>query len=292
MERLESSRTATTSAPAVQEDQIRDYRRNQRARFLAQRAVSRFRSRNFNRSLESQINPEEQPALSQRRRANMVPAEVLYNTFSDTVTHSVYQATGLIDGSISIRFGGHAPARILDDPELDELDTELIHVCLAEQIQDPHPEITDTEEREEWGLPPLQSFSNPFASEGGGEEEPIFHNSTEPTISRPIYDESSDSDSLGLEASDFTNAQSEVLWAGIDEEREQMDYPTLKALTDDLKKETALSSVTSQYTPPTEPLMGQVNYPPATSSASPYDSNAYAREQLRTVKGKCLTSNT
>lgn len=89
MERIESTRQASSTSPAVQEDQIRDYRRSQRARFMAQHVANRLRPRRFQRTLESQINPDEQLAISQRR-ADMVPAEVLYNTFADTVSHSVY----------------------------------------------------------------------------------------------------------------------------------------------------------------------------------------------------------
>ncbi|XP_074570356.1 uncharacterized protein LOC141826935 [Curcuma longa] len=53
------------------------------------------------------------------------------------------------------------------------------------------------------------------------------------------------------------------------EQLEKMDYPIMRSL---MNTEKALSSsAISAYNPPTEPLMGQINYPPAQSSQSPYE---------------------
>ncbi|AAN75640.1 polyprotein [Taro bacilliform virus] len=85
------SNPSTSSTVPSQQDQIRDYRNMQRVRHTAERAARRIFPGRFNRTLESQINPEAEIRLSQQRRAAMVPAEVLYNTSPSTRNQKVYQ---------------------------------------------------------------------------------------------------------------------------------------------------------------------------------------------------------
>ncbi|CDN68224.1 polyprotein [Grapevine Roditis leaf discoloration-associated virus] len=103
------SRTTTQQLPAVSsrrpesihnrdqplfEDQVRDYRRNQRRRFIAEQALRRtigkIRGRRYNQTLEQTIDPEEELSQSMQERANLVPAEVLYRTRRDNINHQVY----------------------------------------------------------------------------------------------------------------------------------------------------------------------------------------------------------
>ncbi|ATV81254.1 polyprotein [Grapevine badnavirus 1] len=76
------------------EDQIRDYRRGQRRRFVARQAArriaSRITGRRFNQTLEQVVNPEESLQQSMQERANLVPAEVLYRSRRDDINHRVY----------------------------------------------------------------------------------------------------------------------------------------------------------------------------------------------------------
>lgn len=76
------------------EDQIREYRRNQRRRFVADQAIrrttERIRGRRYNQTLEQTLNPDEELKQSMQQRANIVPAEVLYRSRRDTVNHQVY----------------------------------------------------------------------------------------------------------------------------------------------------------------------------------------------------------
>ncbi|XP_074557517.1 uncharacterized protein LOC141813446 [Curcuma longa] len=81
----EVSQPSTSS----QEDQIRDYRRMARLRYEAQRRLPG--ARNGPRTLESQLNPEAELELSQRRRASLVPAETLYSANWSEPRHRVYQ---------------------------------------------------------------------------------------------------------------------------------------------------------------------------------------------------------
>lgn len=78
----------TTSIPN-QQDQIRDYRRWQRLRHEWNRRTRR--NNRPGRALESALNPEAELEWSQRRRANMVPAETLYEAGWNTTNHRVYQ---------------------------------------------------------------------------------------------------------------------------------------------------------------------------------------------------------
>ena len=78
-----TSRTQTqevsTSTPLV-EDQIRNYRRNQRRIFNARRRLGQliFRNTDINAQvLEQQIDPQAQLQLSMRERAAIAPAEDL-----------------------------------------------------------------------------------------------------------------------------------------------------------------------------------------------------------------------
>lgn len=80
------------------------------------------------------------------------------------------QMSSLLDKSISIRFSGHTAAQQTEAPEVDDLDVELIHAFIQ---HGEYPEITDPEEREQWGLAPLQITT--ICTEGGGKDpDPIF----------------------------------------------------------------------------------------------------------------------
>uniref|UniRef100_A0A5K1AE72 Polyprotein n=1 Tax=Nymphaea colorata TaxID=210225 RepID=A0A5K1AE72_9MAGN len=81
---------ASTSQPEF-EDQIRDYRSSQRRRHNFQRRVNSLIRRNYREVLEEQLQPEQQLSISLRERANMVPAEALYASRSNTSQHRVYQ---------------------------------------------------------------------------------------------------------------------------------------------------------------------------------------------------------
>lgn len=86
--------SATPGAPLV-EDQIREYRQSQRAKFIRERklkkAMQRFRRRQpTSETLEQQIAPEVQLQLSMAERASIAPAEVLYRSRRDDVHHRVY----------------------------------------------------------------------------------------------------------------------------------------------------------------------------------------------------------
>ncbi|CAD5196041.1 unnamed protein product [Musa acuminata subsp. malaccensis] len=84
-----TSRTRTqevsTSTPLI-EDQIRNYRRNQRRIFNARRRLGQLISRNPDSNiqvLEQQIDPQAQLQLSMRERAAIAPAEILYHSRRD-----------------------------------------------------------------------------------------------------------------------------------------------------------------------------------------------------------------
>ncbi|GJU28358.1 hypothetical protein Tco_1166979 [Tanacetum coccineum] len=88
---LNRSSTQTTELP-TQEDQIRGYRAMTRGRYQVARATRRvFERNNYNITLESAVDPERQLELSRERRANLVPAEVLYSNNRSTARHRVYQ---------------------------------------------------------------------------------------------------------------------------------------------------------------------------------------------------------
>ncbi|KAG6485231.1 hypothetical protein ZIOFF_053764 [Zingiber officinale] len=87
------TRTRTEGAPLF-EDQVREYRQNQRRRYNAQRAVQRVARRitggSYNNALEQQLDPQTQLRLSMQERASIVPAEVLYHSRRDDAHHRVY----------------------------------------------------------------------------------------------------------------------------------------------------------------------------------------------------------
>nr|QVX19934.1 ORF3 polyprotein [Spiraea yellow leafspot virus] len=91
------------------EDQIRGYQRMQRARHNARRALQRTFSGRFRNTLEQQLNPDAELALSRRRRANLVPAEVLYTYNGDEPVNRVYQhyeerSAHIVDRQMDFRF--------------------------------------------------------------------------------------------------------------------------------------------------------------------------------------------
>ncbi|AVA17861.1 polyprotein [Birch leaf roll-associated virus] len=107
-----------TEIPTV-EDQIRDYRRSQRRWYNARRrlrnavrSLTPERGRTMSRSasmsststrgstrwtqgydetLESELNPDAELQISQRRRARIIPAETLYGALNSEPEHRVYQ---------------------------------------------------------------------------------------------------------------------------------------------------------------------------------------------------------
>ncbi|ABR01170.1 hypothetical protein [Lucky bamboo bacilliform virus] len=87
---------ASTSTVPNQEDQIRDYRANARLRHDAQRQLQRVRRtltgrQGYRRTLEQHIDPNEQLQLSQKKKAAIVPTEVLYDDGWHSTVHKVYQ---------------------------------------------------------------------------------------------------------------------------------------------------------------------------------------------------------
>ena len=99
----------TTNPTENLDDQIRGYRRFQRARHVAQRAVRRTLARDFRQSLEQQLDPNRELSLSRRRRANLVPAEVLYSYNNNEPVNRVYQhyeelRSLIVDGQQDLRY--------------------------------------------------------------------------------------------------------------------------------------------------------------------------------------------
>ncbi|GJY91421.1 hypothetical protein Tco_0506617 [Tanacetum coccineum] len=89
---LNRSSTQTQTELPTQEDQIRGYRQMARNRHQVARTTRRvFGRNNYNRTLETAVDPERQLEISRERRANLVPAEVLYSNNRSTARHRVYE---------------------------------------------------------------------------------------------------------------------------------------------------------------------------------------------------------
>ncbi|GJX25639.1 hypothetical protein Tco_0231935 [Tanacetum coccineum] len=89
---LNRSSTQTQTELPTQEDQIRGYRQMARNRHQVARTTRRvFGRSNYNRTLETAVDPERQLEISRERRANLVPAEVLYSNNRSTARHRVYE---------------------------------------------------------------------------------------------------------------------------------------------------------------------------------------------------------
>ncbi|KAH0450859.1 hypothetical protein IEQ34_021551 [Dendrobium chrysotoxum] len=71
------------------EDQIPGYMMRSRIAYSLQRRLSRRPP--FQPTLESQLNPDAELQMSQQRRANLVPAETLYEDGWTAQRHRVYQ---------------------------------------------------------------------------------------------------------------------------------------------------------------------------------------------------------
>ena len=87
---LNSGSITQTEAP-TQEDQVRGYQQLQRMRYNTTRGIQRRFGSRYDQTLESAISPERQLEISRDRRAQLVPAEVLYSSNRNTVQHRVYQ---------------------------------------------------------------------------------------------------------------------------------------------------------------------------------------------------------
>nr|GFB68259.1 hypothetical protein [Tanacetum cinerariifolium] len=86
-----SSMQIQTELP-TKEDQIRGYRQMAQNRHQVARTTRRvFGRNNYNRTLETTVEPERQLEISRERRANLVPAEVLYSNNRSNARHKVYE---------------------------------------------------------------------------------------------------------------------------------------------------------------------------------------------------------
>ncbi|KAL6012836.1 hypothetical protein ACLOJK_003325 [Asimina triloba] len=81
---------ATSSLPTL-DDKIRGYRQMQRTRHLTNQRFRRIFSRNYRNTIERQLDPNAELMLSRQRRANLVPAEVLYSHNNGEPHNRVYQ---------------------------------------------------------------------------------------------------------------------------------------------------------------------------------------------------------
>ncbi|GJY84042.1 Orf y [Tanacetum coccineum] len=89
---LNRSSTQIQTELPTQEDQIRGYRQMARNRHQVARTTRRvFRRNNYTRTLERAVDPERQLEISRERRANLIPAEVLYSNNRSTARHIVYE---------------------------------------------------------------------------------------------------------------------------------------------------------------------------------------------------------
>nr|GEX48340.1 TPA: orf y [Tanacetum cinerariifolium] len=89
---LNRSSTQTQTELPTQEDQIHGYRQMARNRHQVARTTRRvFGRNNYNRTLETAVDPERQLEISRERRANLVLAEVLYSNNRSTARHRVYE---------------------------------------------------------------------------------------------------------------------------------------------------------------------------------------------------------
>ncbi|GKB89835.1 hypothetical protein Tco_0962107 [Tanacetum coccineum] len=123
--------TSTDDLP-TQDDQVRDYQWTQRRRFELQRGFRRLRGQRYNNTLESMVNPEQQLAISGRRRAQLAPAEVLYSYHRQTARHRVYEHYS--EQRINCGEGDQVDLRLCNDQSYQALQREgmqHIHIGLA-----------------------------------------------------------------------------------------------------------------------------------------------------------------
>ncbi|KAJ3691582.1 hypothetical protein LUZ61_020746 [Rhynchospora tenuis] len=112
-----SGRGPGTTTPTIQ-DQICGYRLGSRLQFEAQRRLPGI-NRRYQRSLESQMNPDAELSMSQYRRAQQVPAEVLYQAGWSERRHRVYQHYS--DERILVTDGQQLEVPFITDESYDQL---------------------------------------------------------------------------------------------------------------------------------------------------------------------------
>ncbi|GKC22094.1 hypothetical protein Tco_1024244 [Tanacetum coccineum] len=123
--------TSTDDLP-TQDDQVRNYQWTQRRRFELQRGIRRLRGQRYNNTLELMVNPEQQLAISGRRRAQLAPAEVLYSYHRQTARHRVYEHYS--EQRINCGEGDQVDLRLCNDQSFQALQREgmqHIHIGLA-----------------------------------------------------------------------------------------------------------------------------------------------------------------
>ncbi|GKE45366.1 hypothetical protein Tco_1472650, partial [Tanacetum coccineum] len=92
----------------------------------------RLRGQRYNNTLESMVNPEQQLAISGRRRAQLAPAEVLYSYHRQTARHRVYEHYS--EQRINCGEGDQVDLRLCNNQSYQALQREgmqHIHIGLA-----------------------------------------------------------------------------------------------------------------------------------------------------------------
>nr|GFA51109.1 hypothetical protein [Tanacetum cinerariifolium] len=98
-----SSMQTQTELP-MQEDQIRGYRQMARNRHQVARTTRRvFGRNNYNRTLETAVDPERQLEISRERRANLVPAEHIHLGIFMIRLHALHQKSTKTNALVVLR---------------------------------------------------------------------------------------------------------------------------------------------------------------------------------------------
>lgn len=134
-EQLPRATRRSTSPTESLDDQIRGYRRWQRARHLVNQRIRRMTSRTFRTSLEQYLDPDQELTLSRRRRANLVPAEVLYTYNTHEPLNRVYQhyeevRQHVVDTQLDLRFIEEESYQILQREGMQHIHIGMMMVRL------------------------------------------------------------------------------------------------------------------------------------------------------------------
>nr|AEE39270.1 polyprotein [Gooseberry vein banding associated virus] len=118
-------------ASSTLDDQIRGYRQTARLRHNVRRRLRSLSPGGFRNTLEQQLSPDQELALSRSRRANLVPAEVLYTHNNNEVVNRVYQhyeerSAHVVDRQMDLRFIEEESYRRLVDEGL-----QFIHLGMG-----------------------------------------------------------------------------------------------------------------------------------------------------------------
>ncbi|KAG6513766.1 hypothetical protein ZIOFF_024103 [Zingiber officinale] len=202
----------------------------------------------------------------------------------------VVRTTTLLDGSISLAFTGYQST---ENPRLSRVNKKDIEDINEEEFVAPcffdYPEIWDTLGEPSGRIPQGLPGGTWYEFYRTGSEQNDDQQNSDTNWVSETSQLTTDIANLNIQQNTEAAEGQEAAHVHTEQIVEQLEYPIFRKLVQSLSKEKAFTSTSdsaiSNYRQPNEPLMGQINYPPAQGTTPQFIDNGPYKGKF---KGKAL----